>query len=330
MSTENKGLPELPDDAVDRIEKNVFSEIARDRVARSRGTRTRRRWVGGGIAAAAVVAAALVVTPMMLQGGGSLQADAERVESGAAPDSAAGGDASAVDEAAPEETDGDTERRVIRTGYATLVVDDILGATEELTHLAAELDGYVESLGSSSADEAEVTEATRGQVTLRIPAKDLDGARASLADIGDVVSIEVSEDDVTSQAIDLEARIDSLQGSVDRLTDLMDQAGSVGDLLEAESALSERQAQLESYQRELEHLDDQVAMSTLHVELTRDREAASTDPAGFSDGLLTGWNGLVGFVNGFVVAVGFLLPWLGVLGAAALVVWLAVRLIRRR
>lgn len=331
MNPNDKDLPELSDDAVKRIEANVFSEITRDHVSRSTRTRTRRRWIGGGISAAAVVVAAIAITPLMLDGvapsgsydagpaGGADNAPAEEGDM-------ADGESAGVGAISPEEI---ADRRVIRDGEATLVVDDITGATEKLTKLAAEYDGYVEHIGSSSSSD-ETTDATSGWMTLRIPADRLDGARSNLADIGDVSRIEVSERDVTSQAIDLEARIDSLQASVDRLAELMDEAGSVGDLLEAESALSERQSQLESYQRELDHLDDQVSMSTLDIELTRDREAASTDPAGFGDGLLTGWNGLIVFLNGLVVAFGFLLPWIGVLGVAGLIVWFIVRLIRRR
>lgn len=328
MNTE-KELPELTDAAVERIEANVFSSIARQRAAGdAKGRRRRRRVIGGSLTAAAVVVAAIAITPLMLEGVGSGGDSASIADS--VPGSATGeaADAGAIaEEAAPEETDA--ERQVIRTAHAALVVDDILRATDEITALAAELDGYVEQLGSSGSDTEGVAR-EYGWITLRIPADRLDDARASLDDIGDVASIEISENDVTSRAIDLEARIDSLQTSVDRLTDLIAEAGSVGDLLKAEEALSQRQADLESLKRELEHLDDQVAMSTFSIELTRDREAASTDPAGFGDGLVTGWNGLVGVINGLVVAAGFLLPWLGVAGVVAVLIWLVVRLVRRR
>ena len=331
MNANDKDLPELTDDAVRRIEANVFSEITRDHVSRNARARTRRRWIGGGISAAAVVVAAIAITPLMLEGvGPSASYDAGPASgSDSAPaeeGDMADGESAGVGAISPEEI---AERRVIRDGEATLVVDDIAGATEKLTKLAAAYDGYVEHLRSANASD-DASDATSGWVTLRIPADRLDGARSDLAGIGDLSRMEVSERDVTSQAIDLEARIDSLQASVDRLTDLMDNAGSVGDLIEAETALSERQSQLESYQRELDHLDDQVSMSTLDIELKRDGAAASTDPAGFGDGLLTGWNGLIVFLNGLVVAFGFLLPWIGVFGVAGLIVWFVVRLIRRR
>lgn len=348
MNTTDQDLPELSDDAVERIEADVFAEIVRERTAERERARKRRRWVGGGLAAAAVVAAAAIVVPLAMDQSltGSADSAGDAAEAYPEPgaleagddaldeERAAAGDSADGSESVASEEEGDVadDRRVIRNGYVELVVDDILVATDEVTDLAEEYGGFVESLGSSSDrdDEAAAEEIRSGWATLRVPAEDLDAVRTALGDIGEVTSTEISENDVTSQAIDLEARIDATQVSVDRLTDLMEQAGSVGDLLDAEAALSERQAQLESYQRELEHLEDQVAMSTLHVDLTRDREVASTDPAGFGDGLVTGWNGLIGFANGLVVAVGFLLPWLGVVLVAGVVIWLVVRVRRRR
>lgn len=109
----------------------------------------------------------------------------------------------------------------------------------------------------------------------------------------------------------------------------MAKAGSVGDLLQAEQALSERQAELESLQREYDRLGDQVAMSTLSVDLTRSA-SANVDPNGFGDGLVAGWNALVGFLGGLIVVIGAVLPWVGAVGVVAFVVWLIVRLVHRR
>jgi hypothetical protein len=71
-------------------------------------------------------------------------------------------------------------------------------------------------------------------------------------------------------------------------------------------------------------------MSTLSVTVVPDVEVVTADPAGFGDGLAAGWNGLVATLNGIVVAIGFLIPWLAVAAVAALVVWGIVRLVRGR
>ena len=109
----------------------------------------------------------------------------------------------------------------------------------------------------------------------------------------------------------------------------MGKAGSVADLITAESALSERQAELDSYRQQLESLEGQVAMSTLTVSLVTSTEVAEADPAGFGDGLATGWSGLIATLNGLVVAIGFLIPWIAVLAIIGGIVWLIVRARRR-
>ncbi|WP_119696554.1 DUF4349 domain-containing protein [Microbacterium halotolerans] len=350
-------LPELSEDAVDRIEAGVFSDIARGREDDRRRARRRRGWIGGSVGVAAALVVGAVVAPAVMSGIGLTNgaADSASTEAGEpgggeshevapeepiASDDAIESSGSAVVE---ENSDGsgatEEDRLVIRNGSAVLVVDDVLDASDALTALAAEHDGYVEEIGSSSdeyrydaetGEEVAATGVRTGWVSLRIPADQLDEVRQALSDVGEVTSTQISESDVTGQAIDLEARIDTAKSSVERLTELMEQAGSVSDLLDAETVLTERQAQLESYQRELEHLEDRVAMSSLHVELTRDREVAETDPAGFGDGLVSGWNGLIGFFNGLVIAIGFMLPWLGVIAVAGLVVWIIIRIVRRR
>lgn len=319
MNDVERDLPELSDDAVARIELGMLADIERGRQQKS-STRAKRRrgWVGGSLAAAAVVVGAVIIVPLAQQP--QMDVGASGAADHAAPEAS-------VQQASPSERDSSGERRVIRTGSATIVVDDVASATIALTDLADEYDGYVEDLGSSGADE----DATgTGWITLRVPADDLDAVRASLADLGDVREERVSSSDVTAQSVDLEARIDSLTASVDRLDELMAKAGSVGDLLEAEQALSERQAELESLQREYDRLGDEVAMSTLSVSLKTTASAADLDPAGFGDGILAGWNALAAFLSGLVVVVGAVLPWLGAVGVVALVVWVIVRIVRRR
>jgi len=320
MNDVERDLPELSDEAVARIELGVLGDIERGRQQQMRKRAKKRRgWVGGSLAAAAVIAGAVVIVPL------SQQQEMDIGLSGAADRAAP---AASVGESSASEESSSDERRVIRTGSATIVVDDVTAATDALTDLADEYGGYVEDLGSSS--DADTEAAGEGWITLRIPADDLDAMRASLTDLGEVREERVSSSDVTAQSVDLEARIDSLTASVDRLNELMAKAGSVGDLLEAEQALSERHAELESLQREYDRLGDEVAMSTFSVALTPTASAADLDPAGFGDGIVAGWNGLAAFLGGLVVVVGAVLPWLGAAGIGALIVWLIVRIVRRR
>lgn len=353
-------LPELSARRIDEIEEALFADISRERDARrTRSARRGRVWLAGGAAAAIIVVAAVIapsIVPFVTSGGaGSSDSVAEP---GVAPDAPveSGGDGAVTGEAdlggKGDEGGGSTltepgaaQRDIITTASATVVVDDVAAAARIVGDSASAHDGYVEemSIGSDGVPvdpESGVAYDTApypypyptdgAWITVRVPAAELSAVVDELSGIGEVTASAINRQDVTEQTVDLEARIDAAQASVDRLTALMAEATSVTDLLSAETALSERQALLESYQQQLKMLQDQVAMSSLTVTLTPHIETVEADPAGFADGLAAGWNGLVATLNGIVIALGFLLPWLAVAAVAALIAWGIVRAVRAR
>lgn len=327
-------LPELSAESIDRIENAVFAEIAHSRpVARTSTTRARSRrrgWLTGLGVAAAFAAGILIAPPILtvVSSGGSMSASDS---SGAVAESAPNTSSVAIDAESAAAGEIPT-REIIQNANVTLQVKDIRDAADQISALADEHGGYVETTEIRTAPDADQTsdqappDSGSGWISIRIPAADLSGVMDELGSSGTVLDSSISKEDVTSVAIDLRAHVDATRASVERLTELMSNTATVSELIEAELALSDRQAQLESYEQQLAALDDQVAMSSLHVELTRTASATAADPAGFGDGLLAGWNGLIVSLNALVIAFGFLLPWLAVAGVVLLVIWL----IRRR
>lgn len=349
--TDPATLPDLGEDRVAVIERDVFARIGDER----RRHRRRRSlgWSIGGAAAAIVVVAAVIAPSVMSSVTGassfSTSAGAPMTDSGGgeiaiAPESATDGRAlsDAGDQAGPAAGAG---REVVSTASARVVVADVADAVQSIANDAEERGGYVESqsVGSEGAAMGGAADGSEmlvypgpvpggpqdAWITVRIPADELDDAIGALRDVGEVTSSTVSRQDVTDQAIDVRARIAAGEASVARLTELMTQAGDVADLIAAETALSERQATLESDRQQLAALEGQVELSTLSVQVSPQTTTVKADPAGFADGVAAGWNGLVATLNGFVIAIGFLLPWLGVLAVAGAVVWGVVRLVRR-
>lgn len=238
-------------------------------------------------------------------------------------------------------TDGG--REIAANASAALTVSDVAEAAREIGADAEARGGYVESVNVDADGATRETSGTGSDalsgaypyphggssITVRVPSDELTDALGALAQVGEVTSSTVGRQDVTDQAIDLRARVSASEASVARLTELIGQADSVADLIAAESALSERQATLDADRQQLAALESQVALSTLSVRLSPVAPTVEADPAGFGDGLAAGWNGFVATLNGVVIALGFLLPWIVVAGIVAAVVW-GLRTLRRR
>lgn len=219
-----------------------------------------------------------------------------------------------------------SDRQVIATGYMSITVETPRDAADDAARIVNQAGGHVDGRTETAPRGGD---RGRADLTLRIPSDVLDATIEKLAALGTLEETNVSKQDVTSVAQDLDARITALQASVDRLLSLMADATTTSDLITIESALSERQANLESLQSQRRSLADQVELSTISVYFGSEADAPAHEPDTFWSGLLAGWGALVGFLSFLLVAFGVILPWLIAPAIAlALVWWLVWR--RRR
>jgi len=219
------------------------------------------------------------------------------------------------------------ERQVVVTGSVTLTVDDPAAAATEASEIVEGAGGRIDGRSESGRGE---DGARRAYLTVRIPSEKVNDTVEQLRELGEVTDISIDKQDVTAVAQDLDARITALQASVDRLLGLMSQAATTADLIAIETSLSERQASLESLQAQKRSLDDQIDLSTISLTLQTPAAVAGELPGDFLGGLSAGWSGFVAFLNGLIVVIGVLLPWLIFLGGFSLGVTFLIRWILRR
>src|SRR5258706_845388 len=135
---------------------------------------------------------------------------------------------------------------------------------------------------------------------------------------------------MAATVIDHDARIKTQQASVARMRDLLAKAQSITDVAAVEAELSKREADLESMQAKQRNLADLTALSTITVNLLG-KDAAPPPPAkppakGFLGGLQHGWHAFVATLNGLLLVLGALLPFLILLSIPlGVVLWLATR-----
>ncbi|HEX6132171.1 MAG TPA: DUF4349 domain-containing protein [Actinomycetota bacterium] len=213
--------------------------------------------------------------------------------------------------------------KIVRDGRIRVKVPDgsFREARDEAVAVAEEAGGFV--LESSVRGRS-------GTFVLRVPARRFDGVMTRLARLGDVELEEQRGEDVTAEYIDLQARIDILTARRDVIRRLMERATSLSQTLMLQNRFDQVQLELEQLTGRIRYLDDQVAESTVRLEIVeRTAPQAQVEPELENPSLLRAWQqGVHGFLNVVSVAVvglGYLLPIL-IVGAA----WLAVREVLRR
>ncbi|MEV0707606.1 DUF4349 domain-containing protein [Nocardia aurea] len=220
-------------------------------------------------------------------------------------------------------------RKEVVTGRVDLTADDPIAAAatvaDQVRAAGGRIDNRTEAPGTEDGDPS-------ASLTVRVPADKTDAFIDGLGGLGKVTRVSTNREDVTMQWEDLDAKIKALQSSVDRLRVLMAGATNTADLLAAESALSSRQGELDSLTAQKKLLDDQVSLSSLTIAITATEKKSETDdgPGNFWDGIVSGWNSLVDWLQDAVVFVGKAIPWAGFLVVVGAVVWGIARVVRRR
>jgi hypothetical protein len=215
-----------------------------------------------------------------------------------------------------------SEPDVITTGYLSMTVENPTTAADEIT-------AVVVASGGRVASRSDYTPVDYGQpsayLDARIPSSDLDVTVASITGLGEVQEISLNTVDVSLQKVDLDARIEVLDAALERLTTLLVSAETTADLITIESALAERQAELDSLQSQRDYLSDQTLFATLSITLITPADATPSDPDGFFDGLVRGWESVLAFFAGTIVWAGILVPWLGLAIVLVGVLWAIAR-----
>lgn len=244
------------------------------------------------------------------------ESDAERSE-GSGDD---GGDGGSVETGSDGGSEIDARAKAqsrlrIRTARVELEVASYEETRDELVAEAQSLGGYVDRETSdrhSRGNESWMS----GTLVLRVPSANYDQLLGTVESSGTVRHKESKSKDVTEQVVDLRARLRNLEAQRDRLRDLYDSANETEEILRVGQRLSEVQGEIERVEGKLEVLENQVAYSTVRIELSEERPEGRIGPepeAWYETGVLAAFlesiNGVVVVGRMFVVGAAYLAPY---------------------
>lgn len=169
------------------------------------------------------------------------------------------------------------ERRLVKTGYITMEVNDITEAIAGVTGVAAELDGYV-----VSSNEQGDKDITYGRISIRVPSDRFDEAFDRLRKLAiKVTNKSTDSQDVTEEYSDLQAQLRNLEATEAQYLELLKKAETVEDTLKVYQQLSNVRNEIERIKGRIQYLERTSDMALIDVNLYK------TKPI---DG--TGWSAL--------------------------------------
>ena len=263
------------------------------------------------LAAALALTAALAGCGSAGSGSAAAPGETAATESFSMDNAALAADGGGAATLTPQAT-GESARKIIYNADLSLESTDFDAARTALTDAVEANGGYISysDLSGSAEDQDRYS-----HYTVRIPADSYRDFLEAVSGAANVLSVSESAEDITSEYIDVEARIASLENQRSRLNELADTAETTADLLEIESQLSDVQYQLESYTRQRSWMDDQVQYSTVDIRLSEVKTLTPETPVGFAEeagrAFLDGWEAFSLFIKGLVL--GLIYAWPAVL-----------------
>jgi hypothetical protein len=215
-------------------------------------------------------------------------------------------------------------RKLIRTGQISMEVADFEPAAQKVARLAADHAGYVAQTQVTRGQE----DKQRGTLTLRVPADRFDLVLGALRALGKVQSENVGTQDVTKEYTDLETRLRVKRDTAERIREILKtRTGSLSDVLTAERELARVTEEIEQGEGERRFYDQQVALSTLAVEMHE--PDALVRPGALSpitDALREAVGAGATSIAVMIYALVVMTPWV----LALWILWRVVRAMRRR
>ena len=226
-------------------------------------------------------------------------------------------------------------RKLIQIVNMQVETENLDTVLQQIDDRVAQLGGYIESSYVQNGSAYSGRRYRNANMTIRIPAKDLEAFVDRVGDVTNVVSSQKTVEDVTLNYVATESRMKALQAEEARLLELIGKAGSLADLLTLEQRLTEVRTELEKVTSALKVLENQVDYATIHLSISEVKEYTDvTEPETVWERISVGFvESLEGVGNFFVELFVFVVvasPYLVLLGAITAGIIVMIRIANRK
>ena len=190
-----------------------------------------------------------------------------------------------------------SEKKLIKTANIRYQVLDINDCINKIQQLVADSNAVI-----TTNNQENYSYQIAYNLVIRVDNQKFDGLVDAIVSLADQLnSKQVNAQDVTEQFVDITARLNAKKKIEERYLEILNQAKNIEDILEVEKKLGEIREEIESTEGRLRYLNNQIALSTIHLSFyqTLEQETSSIAPGFFSrigKGFANGWDIFLDFI----------------------------------
>ncbi|ALF55169.1 hypothetical protein ACX27_23820 [Nostoc piscinale CENA21] len=155
--------------------------------------------------------------------------------------------------------------QLIKKATMTIVVNSVENSIDAVSQIIAKQQGDL--IGLNERQPTKQNSRHTASIQLRVPQNLLESTLEELAKLGTIESRNITAEDVGDRLVDIQARLTNLRKTEANLQKIMDRAGSVRDVLSVAQELSRVRESIEQIDAQLKSLQNQVAYSTITLNL---------------------------------------------------------------
>jgi hypothetical protein len=228
------------------------------------------------------------------------------------------------------------QRIVLMNADLSIVVDNPGNAMNTIAKMANDMGGFVVNSQLTKVLTSNGNEVPQATITVRVPAEKLTAAMDQIKALvkdsqNDILSENVTGQDVTKEYTDLKSQLLNLQQAEQQLQKIMDSATKTQDVLDVYNQLVQVRQQIDVLQGQIQYYDQSSRLSAISVTIQAAESVAPLTIGGWQP-VGTARNAVQALVNSlkFLANAGiwiviYILP---MLIALALPIWLFVIIIR--
>lgn len=159
-------------------------------------------------------------------------------------------------------------RMVIKNASLSIVVEEPSVTMDLISSLAERLGGYVVSSNLYRVQTDSGLDIPQASISIRVPAEYLDQALGEIkSGAGQVLSENVSGQDVTQEYTDLESRLKNLERAEEQLAEILEASFETEDVLNVYNRLVEIREQIEVIKGQMKYYEQSAALSSISVSI---------------------------------------------------------------